>query len=414
LPTQLGTVTVTLTILDGLGTSAQQQIVLSVVPGPVVSLVSNQNTTASNVIAGLPENFSWYAVDLNERRVTSFGEKVTLAFDRSIPSSNFSVYTSAGLAVPEDSVTNFTLRTTDWQNGTLAFSITTTVAGTYTFTVIGPTSLSAPGNRIVWSVTPDFNHLVLFGRSTIISTTSLNATRYNITDRFGNALSNGFLIVQTQIAGTVSNLSSPIEQGTGGSFVWVNYTVPHDTRGELLVINPANGLTLLGPLPIGSGPPRSTVVSNNAVTNLYFDGFILAIAAIGGFLVAQRFRARRRPGGAISSDLEDELAMKRLADGRAHLLALGRVRGSFDLAEATASWPENPPSSAELAEWTEALVSEGLLRAEAGPDGKSRFVLTPAAFEEDDDAPLPVEVDPELFEEALARRDELDKPSEDD
>ena len=98
--------------------------------------------------------------------------------------------------------------------------------------------------------------------------------------------------------------------------------------------------------------------------------------------------------------------MRRMAEGRAHLLALARTRESFDLDDAVHYWPDaSLPSSTELSEWIGALVSEGLLKAVGQPDGPVRFAATEAARKGDEDEePLSVDLDPELLEEALSQR----------
>ena len=94
-----------------------------------------------------------------------------------------------------------------------------------------------------------------------------------------------------------------------------------------------------------------------------------------------------------------EADLKRLADGRAHVLARAHPVEPRSVAELVDGWRGPPPDPAEAAEWVSSLVVEGLLRPVVTDDGVPKFVRLPKEV-----PPPKVDLDPSALDAALARR----------
>ncbi|MGC2034956.1 MAG: hypothetical protein WA761_05875, partial [Thermoplasmata archaeon] len=221
----------------------------------------------------------------------------------------------------------------------------------------------------------------------------------------------------TVLDGVTTNATTPILSGPNGSFVWVNLSLVPGISEELTVLS-TSGQTLLTSRATASPVVVAQVPSNgnSMITDPYLGLILIAVAATIAAVIAVRLRSRSRLQPRAPPDVDEEATMRRMAEGRAHLLALARTRESFDLDDAVHYWPDaSLPSSTELSEWIGALVSEGLLKAVGQPDGPVRFAATEAARKGDEDEePLSVDLDPELLEEALSQRAQPEDPFEDD
>lgn len=377
-----GAHTLTLTVVDALGTAVARTALVAVVPGPAVRIVASDPAPAS-AAAGAPMTFDWEAVDAAGSVVPSYASPVVLA----PPPGAWWVNTSAGpiSAAPDGA---FPLPASAWADGHLEFTIVGVVAGTARFDVGTALTVSAaPGGLLSVSVTPALTELELTHPSVVTAGDRTNATRYDVSDRFGNAVHVGYVVVRSVFAGEAANNDSPIRAGPGGSTVWVNFSAPNGVGGVVYVLSEW-GQELLAPrsvpAPAAPGPDVGTLL----VTALLASTTVaLAVVAVRG-----RSAARRRLSESEDAELE------RFADGRAHVLRIAGRGRPFDLEEVARAWPgAERPEPDEVSDWVGALVSEGSLTA-VRYASRIRFV---ARRPRDPPGPLKVEVDPDALLRAL-------------
>ncbi|HLN50626.1 MAG TPA: hypothetical protein VK455_00990 [Thermoplasmata archaeon] len=389
-PSGTGSVTLTLTARDALGTVVRSALALTVGPASAVRLTETGTPPASSVVVGGSVPLSWEALDGSDQPVPTFSTNASVVLAG--PGSTAPVgWVNASTVGPLTGGGNGTFEVPGaaWVNGTLALTVEVLAAGPFSVELVGRGLPSAvPEIHIL--ANPDTEHLRLYDPVVAVSGTRTNATYWQVEDRFANAVPGANVTIR-YVWGSESSeeneTASPESNGSTG--VWVNFSAPGPEGGTVTVLDGA-GKALLGPLTV----PALAAADDLAVP-YGVVGALLGIVALGAgvMLVALRRARRRAPGPS------DESELQRLAEGRAAIVEIVRRHGPVDLPEVESSW-QPPPAPPDLADWLASLVTDGTLGASVGPDGKARFCLAPGPS-----APR-VTLDTEAFDEALRLRDE--------
>jgi hypothetical protein len=387
-----GTVHVTLTVVDALGTLETGEASLIVDGGPAQLLVANAPLANGSVAAGVP-------VGIRLTMVDGFGDSVAhssavVAVD--VPASCGPTWVNSSIGpLPGDGNGHYSLPASLWSSGAANLSVAATQAGTCRVNLSAPPMISTV-STVTIQVSEDAFHVSLVSPKGAPAGAGRLATLYSVVDRFGNPQTSGFVDVRSVFAGVVNNVESPIRAGPGGGFVWVNFTSTGPGGGTGYVISEYNQTLLTLPLP---APPSPTSVSDVEMVGLGAVALVgLGLGMVG---VARRRREGGRRGPEDENDDPDE-PLRRLAEGRSHVLSRLSHDRDADLDSVAEGFPGRRPDAAELAEWIGTLVTEGLVRPTVGPDGRPRFRL---AGPDAGPPGLRVEVDPLALDAALARRD---------
>jgi hypothetical protein len=387
-PTAPGMETLTLTVVDALGTVIAGSVPLDVLPGPAASLApAAGRALAPAISAGTSAPFAWEALSADGLRVPDYAAPVTLTFG-AMPAGSDPVVLHALRGPPESLGGNLTLTlaANDWQDGFLNFSLTFTRSGNYAVTLGGAL---APRGALDLTVGPDPTALLLVDPSVALAGARENHTRWFLEDAFGNPGPTAPLNLTMWFDG--SAVSSPLAVDSNGSatWTWVNFTAPGSDAGSYEVRS-ASGELLLGPIAVPATAPAPP---------LPLGAILTAVGLLGaaGAVVAYRRLRGARPRRAMEADL-DELA--EYARGREALLGRIRSEGPLDLA-ALRRGAATRADRAQLAEWLASLTTEGLVTSEPGPGGAPRFR---AARIEAPSSPR-VDLDPLALERALRQQD---------
>ncbi|MCI4320100.1 MAG: hypothetical protein L3K23_08235 [Thermoplasmata archaeon] len=395
-PLLAGTVVLTLTVRDGLGTTVANATTFVVAPGPATRLVAE--AIAGNATwAGTPVAITLAADNVLGDRVPRFAVavNVTVAGPSGAEGAGLGVNASGGTEFPLGNGGLLALPASAWRLGELNLTFTATVAGRWVVvftTGIGPSGSSTTGGLVV-EVSPDLGHLALTEPRVAVSGARTNATLYTIGDRFGNALDSGYVFVRTQFGGQLATHKSSVLVADGGSTVWVNYTAPGGVGGTV-VVESALGSALLPTIyvPSGASPP---------LTPLALAGIAGLGAILGGTGVASLLLRRRRPRTEDAEALVPEHELERLAVGRARVLSALENGGALTLEELRGRLGSLQPTDGEVAEWVGSLVTEGSVTTHRGASGGTVFAVVPSS----PGTPPRVELDPEALSRALAARE---------
>jgi hypothetical protein len=394
----LGPATLTLTVVDALGTALSSSAQLLVIADGAASIRTSGSPDGSTV-AGEPVELSFIALDHAGERVDAYSGPAVITVNGTGTGTVW-VNASATGPVPADANGTFPVAGSAWASGFLNVTVATTGCGTLRLSVASAGGLSDPPPVTVL-VGPDEAHLVLLDPQSVHPGARENATVYDIMDRFGNPLPGGFIVVRSVFGTTATNADAPIHRVGAVSFVWVNYSAPGTGAGTVEVYS-SSGETLLPPIEVPASPP-ATGPLDLPLLLLLLLGLALVACVVGAVALHRRRRGAPEPAEPPASDegaaIEEEL--KRLAEGRAHVLAHTPADRPADLGEIAAGWTGRPPDLAELSEWVGALVAEGLLEPRVGPDGHPRFVRSEPRARS---TPPRVELDPEALDAALSRR----------
>jgi hypothetical protein len=404
-----GPASVTLTVVDALGTRVDASAYVSVLPDTVAA-VSLVGATVATVAAGSPLLLSFEALDGLGGLDFGYAGPVDVWVNGSAAASAW-VNGSGGGPLPVGPEGSRNASGADWDFGWLNLTVSDPRTGELDVRV-EPGGGALGSRKAVVTVVPDLRHLVLSDPRYVAPGARANATVYGIADRFGNPLAGGAIVVRCVFAGTSTSSNSTILAGEGGSTVWVNYTATGSGAGTVYVLGPT-GEPLLAPIAVPAAPAGPGPASYGPWAGL------AAVAALAAALIAAvlAIRSRRRPRAAPappSTSLPTESAgppaseegaaveeeLKRLAEGRAHVLLRTPTDREVGLEEIAEGWTGRPPDLAELSEWVGALVQEGLLCASVGPDGAPVFRRTELAGRA---MPPRVEVDERVLQAALER-----------
>jgi hypothetical protein len=389
-PPVQGSVTVSITVVDELGSVERSTVSVEVGVGPVTALVAATVAPLPSVLAGGPVALSWQAHDAAGEVVPDYDSAAEVELTEAGTDVPGWVNTSSGAPLASPLPGWFNVPATAWSNGSLNLSVTATVAGT----VDAQLTVAARGSPSVatYSVSfgPDVDHLRLFDPWVAESGPRSGATLWHVSDRFGNPAWGADLFVTAAFGASTITTAIPVAMDPDDAAVaWVNFSAPGASAGTVTVRDAAGDL-LLAPVSVGSVGPT-------AIGSLPVMALVPSLAlAVGAGVVVVRSR-RARAGAARPVDEEAEL--RRLAEGREHVVAIVRALGPVDLAGLASAW-EPPPAPADLSDWVASLLTDNTLGAEFGDDGVPRFVLTPEAEE-----PPRIELDPAALERAELARD---------
>ena len=376
--------TVTLTVVDALGTVVAHRATFALT-SPIHGIQVLAPAANGTIPAGTPLALSVVGVDDLGATVAGFSSRIEIQPD---PDCGAVWVNDTSGPVPSVNGT-FTILAGNWSRTGLPLTISASAFGACNLQFAAPGA--APSIPFRFAVGPDLTHLRLVRPTVVHPTASENDTRYAVVDRFGNPDPSGYMVVETRFGSLLQQSDEAIHEVAGSALVWVNYTA-EATVGSLTVITEHN-LTILGPLSIPAAPAPGGVPAY-AWAGL---GAVVVAGAVGAAMLLRR----RRDRPELESPLADD-ALHRLAEGRTHVLSRLTTDRDSDLDEIAAGFPGRPPDPSELAEWVGTLVTEGLVRATVGPDGRPVF----RRGAPDEPAPAPkVEVDPMALDAALARRD---------
>jgi len=389
-PPAAASVTVTLTVVDALGTLTEAERLLAVAPAPAITIAAFGPPPSPEPVAGRAFDVGWKAYDRSGAAVVGFGAAATVSLsedgrpiDGTVNASGLGPLASLGVGL-------YGLPAGAWEAGAVELSVAETTAGTLTVALAGA-ALPGPVAPVTVVVVPDGTHLRLFDPVVADAGARANATFWHLSDRYGNPAPGAFVTVRLRWSGASRSTVEPAVVGADGTTgVWVNYSAPGAGGANVTVLDAA-GDVLLGPISI-PGLPTAPAISSTAVTL----GAAVPVGALGAAwsgIVARR--ARRR--ALVRTDDEE---LRRLAEGRGQAVELVRRAGAADLDEIAAAW-RPAPAPPDLAEWIASLVADGTLGARVGDDGRARFCLAPSR----PSGPV-VTVDAQALDLALKRRDE--------
>lgn len=402
-PRLAGELIVNLTVIDRLGTSVHDLLVLYVNGTGPTTLDPVGGGGNWTTLAGVPYGLDWVADSPGGIADTAYWTPVVIT-PLLPPLGSHSVpvwINSTRGPVPPSASGTYTLQQGDWQNGELEFTLDVggVVLVEFNFTSAIPITELVHGNRFL-KILPDVAHESLSHPEFVEPGARTNHTLWQITDEWGDAVPlGGYVLVETYFAGAIPGESrSLIETVNGTSEVWVNYSAPTSSNGTVLVVNPNDPQRPLWEIAVpgaaSSGVPTWT--------------YLLALAAAVGLLLAAFVVHRRRgvsPAEPPSTGPEryeaSEEELRRVAEGRAHVLLRSETDLGHTLDEFAQGFHGRPPTPEELTEWVASLVADGSLRTALGDDGRSRFFRTGSATPV---AAPRVELDDAALEAALRQR----------
>jgi hypothetical protein len=398
LPTVPGSVELSLSVVDGLGTLASATAITTVGPAVESTLAEVTLPGAAPTTAGLPAAIGWQAEDLQGRAVTGFSMSGGLHLTDSGPAAPGVVWVNASGVGPLTAVGNgtFAIPSRAWNLGRLSLTIAATRAGSFEAQLQGAGTYGIPP-AVDITVVADVNNLHLYAPTVVVAGARVNRTFWRIADEFSNPVPGAAVDIFYTSGGTSNETNAPVlAAGAGATGVWVNYTSRTEAGGTLLVTETDGAKTvLLGPIAI---PPATTGTPA-------LGGPILTLAALApvgavGVGVTAWAHRRRRPVADVD-DPPDETELRQMVEGRDRVIDLVRDARAIDLAGLEAGWGATPRPP-ELADWVASLVADGTLGARTGPDGVARFCLIASP-----DGPPIVLLDLEALGRAEATRREI-------
>ena len=384
---------ITLTVVDALGTRVASSTALDVASGPANGLRCEGGTLLPDGAAGAVLPLHVRAVDAVGSVAGTFADPLVLTALG--PSGALDVNGSPAPVVPSGNG-SWAVPGSAWAGGWLNLTYSSREAGRWNLSLSDPRSSSIPTLRVTVSVVADGRHPRLVGAPGERPSGRSSDTHWTVEDPYGNPVVDGYVVVRSVFASGSLSVDSPILDQAGVGGVWVNYTALDDGAGTVHVLDEQNESLL----PAIAVPAAAAAMGSSEVLPVLA---LLGLVTVGGILLVLRFRPRpARPGG---SELEGEL--ERHAAGRTHLLQRLSEGPASSLEDLEGAWEGPPPrpEPSEIVEWMAALLTEGVVSAEAGPGGAPRFVLTAERSE----APG-LTLDDAALERALARRDEEPDP----
>lgn len=389
LPNASGVVDVTLTVVDALGSVAHTSELYEVAPAPAVRVVTLASAPSTDVVAGTTVPLSWEALDRSGAAVGTFSAQAELLLHgEGAPVRAWPNASTVGPLAPLGNG-SFAVPSSAWSRGVLRITVVAASTGTIVIDLVGNELPDQPPPQSL-AVVPDARDVRLFAPFVAQDAARSNATFWHVEDRFGNPAPGAHLSILSDFAGASSDvLVAAVALPDGQSGIWINYSAPGPAGGTVRVVD-ADGVTVLGPIHVPAVPNALPV----PVVWALLASVPVGVATVGVLAIHRR---RRGHGGAAEQDVEAEL--RRLAEGRATIVRILARGGPADLPGIEGVW-EHGPAPEELADWLASLVADGTIGARVGADGRPRFCLARGP------ASPRVEVDVDLLEQALRRRDE--------
>ena len=254
-PASPGSVSLSLTVVDSLGTAVERSIVVEVGADLATSVAAVDLPPADPVMAGTPVGIAWQAFDNAGAPAVAFSAVAELWLtgpDGAAPSLAWVNVSGIG-PLPAVSPGVFGVPQGAWTLGRLNLSVTAGVAGTWTFQLTSLGGLSPPAPLVLY-VGADLAHLHLYDPEVLLAGSRTNRTFWHLEDRFGNPAPGTSVEVDVSSVNFSEDSLAPVLAAPGGtSGVWVNYSAPSSAAGSVEVWTPLSGI-LLGPLPIPAAP----------------------------------------------------------------------------------------------------------------------------------------------------------------
>lgn len=404
-PSVPGLVSLSVTVVDALGTEVERSTVVTVGADPTLSVSAVDLPSADPVSAGTPVGVAWQAFDGAGAPSLTFSATSELDASGAVGTAPYLMWVNASGTGPlaSESPSVFEIPSAAWTLGRLNLSVTTVVAGSWTLRLVGLPGLPSPAALVI-DVGPDLAHLRLYDPDVVLAGERTNRTYWHLQDRFGNPGDGATVEVDLSSMSSSEDEVTPVLHGSDGSAgVWVNYSAPTSAAGTLEVWSPTSGV-LWGPFAFPAAP---AVGYDATSTGALLVGLTLVAAALGTGAWAVR-RHRRRPSTPGSPGELSEGELRRLVEGRERVIAAVGEAGVADLSRIEAAWAGSAPL-AEISDWVASLVADGTLGARTGPDGVARFCLTGPP-----QGPARVVLDEAALAHATRLRDALVQEAEDD
>ena len=407
-PRVAGSTTITLYVLDSLGTEPSVPTAMKVTAGPatnLLALVAGGGQTS----AGTPTPVTWSAVDPSGEPVVGWAAPVAIVL-APVPGGPATIPTTwvnvSGVPVTGSEGT-YPVPSDAWSLGVLRCTVDLAGRGDVLVSLTGGLPpLGGGSGAVELDVGPNTSAFLLSHPQTAVPGLRTNHTLWQISDRFGDALDGGAIGVDTFSTGTWENNSSRVlGNASAGTQVWVNYSVPDGVAATVFVVGPAGEFLLT---PIAISVPSTTSPAPVADLLIAVGGALAAASAYGLWSRTRRRGPDDASGSPETPASEDEL--RRWAEGRAHVLQRASTERGGTLDELAQGFVGRPPKPDEMTDWVASLVADGSLRTVLGDDGRSRFLKAAG----DDDTPLRVELDDRALAEALERRARLDATDADE
>lgn len=393
-PPAAGTVTVSLTVRDALGTTQASTQYFVVDPGPATQATALTPASMSPTALGRPVALAWQARDALGEPTADIGGAVDLVVRNSTGAAAPSWADVAHLGelstAPQGA---FTVPPTAWSAGMLYLNLTPAVAGLLRIAFDGP-GLSG-GSVTVPVAAPDLDHLRLFDPTVALAGDQVNRTFWHVSDRAGDPVPGAILTLEYSGPNGTSDTLLAVEWvAPGATGAWVNYSFPGTAEGSV-VLRDSAGDVLVGPVPLAASSSARAVLFGPALPLVAIPAALVTGVASASFVA----RTRRREVRVVVPDEEEEA--RRFAEGRAEVIELVRSVGPADLATIAAGWGTDRPPP-DLDDWVRSLVADGTLTAATMSDGRVAYTL--AAEPPEPSAPR-VTLDPDALERAVAARD---------
>ncbi len=367
-PSSVGFLTISVAVVDGLGTTVTAAETLTVGPGAATLVAPAATPTTSAASAGSSTAIEWVALDAAGIVVPSFSSlaEIELALPGSTATASGWLNASGVGPLASPLPGWFSVPASAWIDGALNVSVTSRTAGPVAVELSLASAVPTADDPVHLEVAPDVDHLRLFDPVTALAGGPANDTLWQVTDRFGNPAYGASVVTTAAFGGSSEETIAPVlAEPDGATEVWVNWSAPGGVAGTVVVTDLA-GTELLPPVRVaGPAGPWSAFVPDLLVPIV-----IGAAAVVGAGLV---LRPRRRRSAVLVASVEDAAWLQRLAEGRASVVETVRRHGPVDLAGLASVW-EPPPAPPDLADWVASLLTDGTLDARF-EDGRGRPVL---------------------------------------
>ncbi|MFZ0891054.1 MAG: hypothetical protein WB778_08885 [Thermoplasmata archaeon] len=412
-PVGEGTIAVTLTVRDQLGSVNSSTAVFLVGAGTVARLSLTSSLPVPGILAGAGLNIGWIALNRYGELVPDFSPSGDLQVLATSPDGLADLWVNSTATGPlgASAPGTFSLPPAAWVNGQLNLTVSETCVGglSVVLSLLGASanSVSLANDTVQWEVEPVLSEVHLFDPQIVVPGSRTNSTLYRIADPFGNSVLGATVDIRSVFEGTVSTVVSNAFGNDSATHVWVNFTGIGNAAGIVLVLS-SSGVALLSPIAVPAAATSSGSAPVNPVASEGVTLWIVAILAASALFVVLRLRwsSRRLPRDLSPSEASDD-DLRRYAIGCSEVVEQIRDRGPLDCEGLASGW-NGPfiPRRSEIEDWVAGLVADGTLRATEGADATIRFALAPTASDPD---PTPrVDFDPQMLARAMARFEEPD------